>query len=63
MATWIVIGCTTTTSNGCYGYWEGNRWGLKRGTIAGWNANYKKPYRQCVEGEVPHKNGEKRPYG
>jgi hypothetical protein len=62
MATWMVTSCTPK-GTGCYGYWEGNRWGLKRGTIAGWNANYKKPYRQCVEGEVPHKNGEKRPYG
>ena len=51
MATWIVVSCTTTSQNGkgCYGFWEGNRWGLKRGTIVGKNANYKKPYRQCVD--------------
>ena len=53
MATWMVVSCTTTSINGdgCYGYWEDNRWGLKRGTIAGKNANYKKPYRQCVDKE------------
>ena len=37
MLTWIVIGCTTNFTNtdgsGCYGFWESNRWGLKRGTI------------------------------
>ena len=62
MATWIVVGCTTT-QEGCYGYWEDNRWGMKRGTIAGKNADYKRPYRQCVEIEEPYKNTEKRPYG
>ena len=53
MATWMVVGCTTNFTNtngkGCYGFWEDNRWGLKRGTIVGKNANYKKPYRQCVD--------------
>jgi hypothetical protein len=64
MFTWMVVGCTGSSQrDGCYGFWEKNKWGLKRGTIAGWNANYKKPYRQCVEKEVPHKNKEKRPYG
>jgi hypothetical protein len=62
MATWMVVGCTTT-QEGCYGFWEYNRWGMKRGTIAGKNTDYKRPYRQCVEKEVPHKNTEKRPYG
>ena len=49
MATWMVVGCTTNFTNsdgrGCYGFWEDNRWGLKRVTIAGKNASYKKPYR------------------
>jgi len=64
MVTWIVAGCSaSTTDSGCFGFWEGNRWGLKRGTIAGKNADYKKPYRQCVEEPAPHKNLEKRPYG
>ena len=44
MVTWIVTGCTTNFTNtdgtGCYGFWESNRWGLKRGTIAGKNADY-----------------------
>ena len=63
MLTWMVFGCTTTTSNGCYGFWEDNRWGLKRGTIVGKNANYKKPYRQCVDEDNHILNKEKRPYG
>ena len=65
MATWIVVSCTTTSQNGkgCYGFWEGNRWGLKRGTIVGKNANYKKPYRQCVDEDNHILNKEKRPYG
>ena len=62
MATWMVVGCTTT-QKGCYGFWEYNRWGMKRGTIAGKNTDYKRPYRQCVEKEAPHKDLEKRPYG
>ena len=62
MAIWIVAGCTTT-QEGCYGFWEHNRWGMKRGTIVGKNADYKRPYRQCVEKEAPHKDLEKRPYG
>ena len=66
IATWmVVIGCGTTTGSGsgCYGFWEHNRWGMKRGTIVGKNANYKRPYRQCVEKEAPHKDLERRPYG
>ena len=65
MATWIVVSCTTTSQNGkgCYGFWECNRWGLKRGTIVGKNANYKKPYRQCVDEDNHILNKEKRPYG
>ena len=64
MATWMVVGCETTSQGkGCYGFWEYNRWGMKRGTIVGKNANYKRPYRQCVEKEAPHKDLEKRPYG
>ena len=64
MATWMVVGCETTSQGkGCYGFWEYNRWGMKRGTIVGKNANYKRPYRQCVEKEAPHKDLERRPYG
>ena len=65
MATWIVVSCTTTSQNGngCYVFWEDNRMGMKRGTIVGKNADYKRPYRQCVEKEVPHKDLERRPYG
>ena len=65
MATWMVVSCTTTSQNGngCYGFWEDNRMGMKRGTIVGKNADYKRPYRQCVEKEAPHKDLEKRPYG
>ena len=36
MATWMVVSCGTTSQvkeNGCYGFWEYNRWGMKRGTI------------------------------
>ena len=62
MATWMVVSCTTT-QEGCYGFWEHNRWGMKRGTIVGKNADYKRPYRQCVEKEEPHKNTERRPWG
>ena len=63
MATWMVVSCTTTSQKGCYGFWEHNRWGMKRGTIVGKNADYKRLYRQCVEKEAPHKDLEKRPYG
>ena len=63
MATWMVVSCTTTSQEGCYGFWEYNRMGLQRGTIAGKNANYKRPYRQCVEKEHPHKDLERRPWG
>ena len=67
MATWMVVGCTTNFTNtngkGCYGFWEDNRCGLKRGTIVGKNANYKKPYRQCVDEDSHWLNKEKRPYG
>ena len=63
IATWMVVSCTTTSQEGCYGYWEDNRWGLKRGTIAGKNADYKKPYRQCVEIDAPHKDLDRRPNG
>ncbi len=62
MATWMVVSCTPRLdSNGCYGYWYDP--GLKRGTISWKNADYSKPYRQCVEKEAPHKNTEKIPYG
>ena len=67
MATWMVVGCTTNFTNtngkGGYGFWEDNGWGLKRGTIVGKNANYKKPYRQCVDEDNHILNKEKRPYG
>ncbi len=66
IATWmVVIGCKTTTGSGsgCYGFWEDNLRGLKRGTISWKNVNYKRPYRQCVEKEAPHKNTERKPYG
>ena len=64
MFTWMVVGCTGSSQrDGCYGFWEDNRWGLKRGTIVGKNANYKKPYRQCVDEDNHILNKEKRPYG
>ena len=63
MATWMVVSCTTTSQDGCYGFWEHNRWGMKRGTIVGKNADYTRPYRQCVEKEHPHKDLERRPWG
>jgi len=63
MATWMVVSCTTTSQKGCYGFWKDNRWGMKRGSIVGKNADYKRPYRQCVEEEPPHKDLERRPYG
>ena len=63
MATWMVVSCTTTSQNGCYGFWEDNRMGMKRGTIVGKNDDYKRPYRQCVEKEHPHKDLERRPWG
>ena len=67
VATWIVVGCTTNFTNtngkGCYGFWEDNRWVLKRGTIVGKNANNKKPFRQCVDEDNHILNKEKRPYG
>ena len=64
MATWIVVGCTTSSQgNGCYGFWVDNHWGMKRGTIAGKNADYKRPYRQCVDKDNIILNKEKRPYG
>ena len=62
MVTWMVAGCTPK-GTGCYGFWEDNKWGMKRGTIAGKNANYKKPYRQCVDEDNKILNKEKRPYG
>ena len=46
MATWMVVSCTTTSQKGCYGFWQDNQWGLKRGTIVGKNDDYKRPYRQ-----------------
>ena len=66
MATWMVVSCATPTignGKGCYGYLVKNYWGLLRGTIAGKNTDYKKPYRQCVDKDNPHLNLEKRPYG
>ena len=58
----MVIGCTPRMdSNGCFGYWYET--GLKRGTIAGKNADYKKPYRQCVDEDEIILNKEKKPYG
>ena len=63
MATWMVVSCSTTSQDGCYGFLKYNRMGLQRGTIAGKNADYKRPYRQCVEKEFPHKDLERRPNG
>ena len=67
IATWMVVGCTTnftnTNKDGCYGFWESNRWGFKRVTIPGKNTDYKKPYRQCVDEDDIILNKEKRPYG
>ena len=37
--------------------------GLQRGTRAGWNTDYKHPYRQCVDQDNIILNKEKRPYG
>jgi hypothetical protein len=62
IATWMVVSCTTT-QEGCYGFWEDNLRGLKSATNTKKNADYKRPYRQCVEKEAPHKNTEKKPYG
>jgi len=61
MATWMVTGCSSITG-GCYGHWVENG-GLKRGTISWKNADYKKPYRQCVDEDEIILNKEKRPYG
>ena len=66
IATWmVVIGCGTTTGSGsgCYGFWKDNHWGMKRGTIVGKNADYKRPYRQCVDKDNIILDKEKRPYG
>ena len=67
ITTWIfVIGCSTTTGgsgSGCYGFWTKNKDGLQRGTRAGWNTDYKKPYRQCVDKDNIILDKEKRPYG
>lgn len=67
MAIWIVASCTKNYTNsdrdGCYGFWEKNRYGLQRGTRSGWNTDYKKPYRQCVDDDKIHLNKEQRPYG
>ena len=65
MATWMVVGCGTSTGS-CFGHWvesrDGARSGHKRGTI--WsNRHNVKPYRQCVDEEAPHIDLEKRPYG
>jgi len=65
IATWmVVIGCSSTTGgSGCYGFWKDNHWGMKRGTIVGKNADYKRPYRQCVDEDNIILDKEKRPYG
>ena len=62
MVTWMVAG-GTPKGTGCYGYWEKKRDGLQRGTRAGWNTDYKHPYRQCVDQDNIILNKEKRPYG
>ena len=62
MATWMFVSCTPT-GTGCYCYWEKKRDGLQRGTRAGWNTDYKHPYRQCVDQDNIILNKEKRPYG
>ena len=68
IATGMVAGCETVrqAKTGCWGHWvesnDGSRSGLKRGTR--WSNKFnKKPYRQCVDENVPHINTEKRPYG
>ena len=65
MPTWMVVSCTTTSQNGngCYGFWEKNRYGMQRGTIVGKNTDYKKPYRQCVDKKDPIYDKERRPWG
>ena len=61
---WIfVISSCTTAQTGCYGFWKDNHWGMKRGTIVGKNADYKRPYRQCVDEDNIILDKEKRPYG
>jgi len=68
MATWMVVGCETVrqVKAGCWGHWvesnDGSRSGHKRGTIYS-NKFNKKPYRQCVDIEAPHKDLDQRPYG
>ena len=66
MATWMVVGCETVRQGGCWGHWvqanDGARSGRKRGTI--WSNKFnKKPYRQCVDENVPHIDLERRSHG
>ena len=64
----MVVGCETVrqVKAGCWGHWveatDGARSGHKRGTR--WSNKFnKKPYRQCVDKEIPHIDLERRPYG
>ena len=57
MATWIVVGCGTSTI-GCYGHWVKGP-GPQRGT-RDLNKNAKIPYYQCVDENNKGNNLEKR---
>ena len=57
MATWIVVGCGTSTI-GCFGYWVKGP-GPQRGTRA-LNKDSKIPYYQCVDENNKGNNLEKR---
>ena len=57
MATWIVVGCGTSTI-GCYGHWVKGP-GPQRGT-RDLNKDAKIPYYQCVDENNKGNNLEKR---
>ena len=57
MATWMVVGCETST-RGCYGYWVKGP-GPQQGTRE-LNRDAKIPYYQCVDENNKGNNLEKR---
>ena len=59
MATWMVVGCETST-RGCYGHWVKGP-GPQRGTRE-LNRDAKVPYYQCVDETNKGNNLEKRRY-
>ena len=59
MATWMVVGCETST-RGCYGHWVKGP-GPQRGTRE-LNRDAKIPYYQCVDETNKGNNLEKRRY-